>query len=69
VTGLRLHVEMVDVTIAVTDCADPKDNKFLALADPAAVEVLVASDPHLTALHPWRGIPILPPAAFLVAIA
>ncbi len=26
----------------------------------------VASDPHLTSLNPWRGIPIVPPAAFLV---
>jgi uncharacterized protein len=28
-------------------------------------ELIVASDPHLTDMHPWRGIPILKPAAFL----
>ena len=53
---------------SVTDCADPKDNKFLALAEWVGAELILASDPHLTQMHPWRGIPILPPAAFLVGI-
>jgi predicted nucleic acid-binding protein len=52
----------------VNDCPDPKDNQFLALADAAGAFVIVATDPHLTKLHPWRGIPIVPPAAFLAAI-
>lgn len=58
----------VEVRHTVSDCIDPEDNKFLALAEAAGAELIVASDPHLTRLHPWRGIPILPPAAFLVAI-
>ena len=66
--GLRTRLRMIDVTQIVTDCPDPKDNKFLALADTAEAEMIVASDPHLTQMHPWRGIPILPPAAFLVGI-
>jgi predicted nucleic acid-binding protein len=45
-----------------------KDNKFLALAEAAEAELIVSSDAHLTDMHPWRGIPILPPAAFLVGI-
>lgn len=52
----------------VDDCPDQKDNKFLALAQAADAELIVASDPHLTDMHPWRGIPIMPPAAFLVGI-
>jgi len=52
----------------VTDCPDPKDNKFLALAETIGAELIISSDPHLTDMHPWRGIPILPPAAFLVGI-
>jgi predicted nucleic acid-binding protein len=52
----------------VSDCPDPNDNKFLALAAAAEAELIVASDPHLTNMHPWRGIPIIPPAPFLVGI-
>jgi predicted nucleic acid-binding protein len=53
------------VTEIVTDCRDAKDNKFLALAAAVEAELIIASDPHLTDLHPWRGIPIIPPRAFL----
>lgn len=66
--GLRTRLTPVPVTRIVTDCPDLKDNKFLALADTAEAEMIIASDPHLTDRHPWRGIPILPPAAFLVGI-
>lgn len=66
--GLGARLSMISVTQIVTDCPDPKDNKFLALADTVGAELIVASDPHLTEMHPWRGIPILPPAAFLVGI-
>jgi uncharacterized protein len=62
------HVMRVDVKEQVTDCADPKDNKFLALAQACDAELILASDPHLTSMHPWRGIPILPPSAFLVGV-
>ena len=68
VDGYRRHIAMVNVSLQVEDCVDPKDNKFLALAETAAAELIVASDPHLTDMHPWRGIPIIPPAAFLVGI-
>lgn len=50
------------------NCPDPKDNIFLALAETAGAELILSSDPHLTGMHPWRGIPILPPAAFLVGV-
>jgi hypothetical protein len=58
----------VEVNATVSDCVDPKDNMFLALAETAEADLIVSSDPHLTNLHPWHGIPILPPAAFLVGI-
>jgi predicted nucleic acid-binding protein len=63
---LRQRTVSINVSEDVADCQDPKDHKFLALA--AEAELILASDPHLTGLHPWRGIPILPPAAFLVGI-
>ena len=66
VDGLLRHLRMVEVTQFVSECTDPKDNKFLALALAVSAEMIVASDPHLMQMHPWRAIPILPPAAFLV---
>ena len=66
--AVRQRVSMVPVTSVVTDSADPNDNPFLALALDAGASLLLASDPHLCQLHPWRGIPILPPAAFVAAV-
>lgn len=68
IEGFREHACRVTVEQTVTDCADPADNKFLALAETAGAELIVSSDPHLNDLHPWHGIPILPPGPFLVAI-
>jgi len=68
VEGLRQRSTQIAVDQIVTDCLDPKDNKFLALALAADAELIVASDSHLTNMHPWRGVPIMPPAAFLVGV-
>ena len=68
VDGFRQRAAIFAVVGEVVDCPDPKDNKFLALARSAEAELIVASDPHLTNMHPWQGIPIMPPAAFLVGI-
>lgn len=68
IEGFGKQTVLVAVTTEVSDCSDPKDNKFLALAETCEAELIVASDPHLTDLHPWRGIPIMPPSAFLVGI-
>lgn len=68
VEGLSDRVVRIGVTATVTDCIDPKDNKFLELALDADAELLVASDTRLTRLHPWRGIPVMPPSAFLVGV-
>lgn len=68
IAGYRSHAGMFAVSQTVTDCADPADNKFLALAEAAEAELIVSSDPHLTVLDPWRGIPIMPPTVFLTVI-
>jgi len=68
IAGIRDRVVLFEVTQVVHDCPDLDDNKFLALADTAGAELIIASGPHLTDLHPWREIPIIPPAAFLVGI-
>ncbi len=68
VAGFRARAVVVEVNTTVSDCVDPKDNMFLALAETAEADLILSSDPHLTNLHPWNGIPIIPPAAFLVGI-
>ena len=47
---------------------DPKDNKFLALARVCHADAMVSSDDDLLVLNPWRGIPVLSPAAFLTLV-
>lgn len=54
-------------TVVVTDCSDPKDNKYLELALAAGAETIISGDAHLLALHPWRGVHILRSAAYLDA--
>ncbi len=64
----RESVTLVEVTVVVADCRDPKDNKSLSLALSAGAAVIVSSDDELRVLHPYRGIAILSPAQF-VALA
>jgi putative PIN family toxin of toxin-antitoxin system len=54
----------VETVTPVTECRDPKDNKFLALALSAKAEILVSSDIHLLGMHPFRGVRILSLADF-----
>jgi predicted nucleic acid-binding protein len=49
----------------VTDCRDPKDNKFLALAIDGQADAIIRGDDDLHVLHPFRGIPILTPREFV----
>jgi putative PIN family toxin of toxin-antitoxin system len=48
-----------DPVVRVTDCRDPKDDKYLELAVAAGAEIIVSSDDDLLVLHPWRGTRIL----------
>ena len=49
----------------VTDCRDPKDNKYLELALAAGAHFIVSSDDDLLVLDPWRGIRILRPVDYV----
>ena len=58
--------ERVEPTERARECRDPKDDKYLELAAAGRADVIVSSDArHLLSMHPWRGISILAPAAFL----
>ena len=59
------EAELVVVTDVVTVCRDPKDNKFLELALSGEATHIVSGDADLLVLHPFRGVCILTPRAFL----
>jgi putative PIN family toxin of toxin-antitoxin system len=52
-------------TERVANCRDFKDNKYLELALAAKAATIISSDNDLLVLHPWRGVRILLPAAYL----
>lgn len=51
----------ISVWVSVKACADPSDDKFLALALAGRADVIVSSDRQVLDLHPFGGIPILKP--------
>ena len=57
--------ERVTITHRIAACRDPKDDKFLELAISGAATHIVTGDNDLRDLHPFRNIPVIPPAAFL----
>ena len=64
-TALVRKAILIDVTETVTECRDPKDNKFLELAVAGRASCIVSGDDDLLVLHPFRGIPVLTPRTFL----
>ncbi|MFL6466118.1 MAG: putative toxin-antitoxin system toxin component, PIN family [Bryobacteraceae bacterium] len=45
----------------ITDCLDPRDDKFLDCALVAGANVILSSDRHLRRMDPYHGIRILNP--------
>ena len=60
---------MVAVLSEISDCRGPNDNRFLALALDSESDCIISGDADLLALHPWRRIEIVSPAAFLASRA
>jgi putative PIN family toxin of toxin-antitoxin system len=56
--------ELVPITERIVACRDPKDDKFLELAVNGHADLIVSGDADLLILTPFRGIPIITPAAF-----
>lgn len=56
----------VDTLHPITDCRDPKDNKFLEVAVSANASYLISGDDDLLVLHPYYNVQILNPADFLL---
>jgi putative PIN family toxin of toxin-antitoxin system len=56
---------IIEVQEVNTDCRDPKDNKFLEVAVSGNANYIISGDSDLLLLHPYRGIEIITPHAFL----
>jgi len=65
IIALVREATLIEITEAVTECRDPKDNKFLELAVSGKATCIVSGDDDLLVLHPFRGIPVLTPRQFL----
>lgn len=63
--ALLREAEVIEVVDVVSDCRDPKDNKFLELALSGRGSHIVTGDLDLLVLHPFRGIAIVSPQSFL----
>ena len=63
-----LRGEDVTPVTRVTVCRDPRDDVFLEVALAGKAERIVSGDDDLLTLHPFRGIPIITPAAFLAEL-
>ena len=62
---LERDTVICEVNITLSDCSDPKDNKFLELAVAANAFCIVTGDKDLLVMHPFRNIAILSSADFL----
>jgi len=63
---LLIHDALImPITETITDCRDAKDNKFLELAVAGNATCIVTGDDDLLVLHPYRGIEIVVPRAFV----
>ena len=60
-----LRGEVVAPTAHYAMCRDPKDNKVLDVAVAGRADVIVSADKDLLTLHPFAGIPIVSPGAFM----
>jgi putative PIN family toxin of toxin-antitoxin system len=61
--------EVVEIIETITDCRDPRDNKFLELAVSGRATHLVTGDDDLLALHPFRSVAVVTPQSFLAEMA
>ena len=61
------EVQVIEVHVTITDCRDPKDNKFLELGVSGQAVCIFSGDSDLLALRPYRGIAIVSPYDFLQA--
>jgi len=62
---LEANSKLFAPDLIITDCRDPKDNKFLELAIAANASCIITGDKDLLILHPFRNVPILNAVDFI----
>ncbi len=62
---LESIADFIPAPPAIQACRDPKDDAFISLAVAGDAACIISGDADLLTLHPFRGIAILTPAAFL----
>jgi uncharacterized protein len=67
--ALVKSAEHILITEKITHCRDSRDDKYLELAVSGQATHIVSGDLDLRVLHPFRGIAILTPQAFLESMA
>ena len=63
--ALRRKALFIEPTETITDCRDPKDDKYLELGVACNAQFIVTGDINLLVLNPYRGITILKSGDFL----
>ena len=66
--ALTRQAVVVEATSSVTECRDPKDNKFLELAISGQANRIITGDADLLVLNPFRKISIVSPHDFLLPL-
>lgn len=66
ITRLTTSALLIEIIEPVTASRDAKDDAFLEVAVNGNAAYIVTGDPDLLVLHPFRGIAIVTPAAFLL---
>ena len=64
-TSFILDSTPVEISETISECRDPKDNKFLELAVCGKADFIISGDEDLLVLNPFRNIQILTPDSFL----
>lgn len=59
IASFKQKAEIIKINESITDCRDPKDNKFLELAVSGNADVLITGDYDLLVLNPFRTIQIV----------
>jgi putative PIN family toxin of toxin-antitoxin system len=66
---VRAASSFVEIRRMVRACRDPKDDKFLEVATNGRADTIVTGDADLLVLHPFEGVEIVTPAAYLARVA
>jgi putative PIN family toxin of toxin-antitoxin system len=65
ILDLAAAAEWTAITGALRACQDPEDDKILETAFAGSARYVVTGDKDLLLMHPFRGLAIITPSAFL----